>query len=480
MRHLKFFLTRAFTLPLAFAATLVTLTATEIIAQTIPSNVTFRNYFGTMMFNRPLLFAQYPGEDSTHIVLQQSGRIITVRRVGGAWAKTDSASITVNAGTSGGNEQGLLGFAFHPQFTANGKYFVYYIAGSGNGVSVIAQRTAGTTRRPQTDDPQTTILRMSQPYTNHNGGSIGFGTDGKLYVAFGDGGSGGDPGDRAQNLDTLFGKILRLDVDGADAYPSDSTRNYAIPADNPFVGQANRRGEIWAYGLRNPYRWNFHPTSGELWVGDVGQDAAEEIARATKGANMGWKIREGNLCYSPSSGCTSVGLTPAAISIAQPIAQSITGGAFFTGNTTSAFHNVYIFGDYVTDSVWAARVNGDQTATRIHLGFINNIVSFDRDAMGRVFVTSLSSSASVSANNGIVYVLESPDMTPAPVNLRPRTGRSDVKPLNLSELRRTPEAYEWRGLDGRVFEGVSSDFSGTAWVRPKGSDQLAQLVTMVW
>lgn len=464
---------------LAAALGLASLLADNTQAQTIPNTVTFRNHFGTMTFNRPLQLAAYPGEDSAYVVVQQSGRLITVRHRDGAWVKTDSASFTVLAGSSGGDERGLLGFAFHPQFAQNGTYYVHYITGSGNGVTLIAKRTAGAGRRPLTSDPQTTVLHMSQPYGNHNGGSIGFGPDGKFYVALGDGGDGGDPHNLAQNLDTLFGKVLRLDVDGADAYPADTTRNYAIPADNPFVGQAGRRAEIWAYGLRNPFRWSFHPLTGHMWVGDVGQDVSrEEISRIHEGGlNMGWPIREGAFCFRPATGCASEGLTPPARTLTGH-GRSITGGTVFTGDPASAYHGIYIFGDYVSNRVWAMRPSGNSLLDSVVIGQVFNVVSFDRDVHGRVFATSLSNAASVGANNGVVFILESPDMRPAPVSLRP--ARAAGTRLRVEDLRRNPRAYEWRGLDGRLMAAPDAAFRGVAWVRAKGDAGPAQLITRTW
>jgi glucose/arabinose dehydrogenase len=452
-------------------------------AQTIPNNVTFRNYFGTMVFNRPIQFLQYPGEDSVHIVLQQSGRIITVQRQAGDWVKTDSALITVNSGSSGGDERGLLGFAFHPQFTANGKYYVYYITGSGNGISLIAQRTAtGPNKRPQTSDLQTTILRMTQPFSNHNGGTIGFGSDGKFYVAFGDGGSANDPGNRAQNLDTLFGKVLRLDVDGADAYPTDSTRNYAIPADNPFVGMANRRAEIWAYGLRNPYRWSFHPITGQMWIGDVGQNLFEEISRVPgAGANLGWPIQEGAPCFSQSSPnsppatCNTAGHVEPAQTMQRSHANSITGGVVFTGDPASAYHGVYIFGDYGSNHVWAMRPSDGTLNDSVRIGQVINVVSFDRDSRGRVFATSLGTTNNAAANNtGIVYILESPDMVSGPVSLR--HGRRPTAPaIRASDLLRNPGDYTVHGIDGRALRGAPA---GVVLAAKRGAGEVPRLVVL--
>jgi glucose/arabinose dehydrogenase len=465
-------------LALGMAVGLTALAATTANA-VLPYSVTFRNFFGTMTFNRPVHFVPYPGQDSAYVVVQQSGRLVTVRRVNNEWAKTDSASFSVLEGTSGGSEQGLLGLAFHPNYAANRKYYVYYIAsGPGNGFDVIAERIADSTLRPKTADAQRTIFKQADPYNNHNGGTIAFGQDGYLYFGAGDGGDGGDPGNRAQNLDTLFGKFLRLDVSGGDAYPSDTTRNYAIPADNPFVGISGRRPEIWAYGVRNPYRWAFHP-NGQLWVGDVGQDAVEEISRVTKGANLGWKVREGNSCFSPSSGCTSAGMTPAVIAINQPTAQSITGGTFFTGDPASRYHDVYIFGDYITDSVWAARIVNDSVTERVRLGLIYNPVSFNRDHQGRVFAVSLSNTSSIGANNGVVFILESPDMQPGPVSVRPAR-KPGIKAISVADLYRNPDNYVVKTLDGRLIKTGRGSFNGTVFVQKKGTREAPQLLPLTW
>ena len=460
------------------AAAGLLLAAAVLPAQTIPNNVTFRNYFGTMTFNRPVQFLQYPGEDSTHIVVQQTGRIITVQRQGGNWVKTDSAVFTVNGGTSGGNEQGLLGFAFHPQFRTNRKYYVHYMGGTGNGFHMVAERTADVTLRPKSGDPQTTVLRMNDFASNHNGGTVAFGPDGKLYLAFGDGGNANDTPNLAQNLDTLFGKFLRIDVDGQDAYPSDTTRNYGIPADNPFLGQAGRRPEIWAYGLRNPYRWNFHPTTGHIWVGDVGQNLWEEVSRIhTGGLNLGWRVREAAFCFNPSSGCTSEGVTPPARSIQRSHGQSVTGGAVFTGDPTSAYHGVYIFGDYVTDHVWAMRISEGILTDSVRIGQVFGVASFDRDAKGRVFAVSLSNASSVGSNNGVVFILESPDMRPAPVSLR--QGRRATAPtIRASDLVRNPEAYDLRTLDGRAGRREGGLPAGMFLAARKGDPASARLVAL--
>jgi len=449
------------------------LTATETAAQQIPQTVTIRNFFkvgnDSLAFSRPILTKPYPGEDSAFIVLQQNGRIVTVRWMGTAWRKTDSASVTVLGGTNGNDEQGLLGFAFHPNYAQSRKYYLYFEDGtSGSGGSrfnLLVERTAGESLRPATGDPQRTILRLRDPYDNHNGGTIDFDTEGHLVLGIGDGGTiNGDPQNRAQNLDSLHGKFLRFDVNGPDAFPGDTTRNYAIPATNPFAVSGGRP-EIWAYGARNPFRWSFHPVTGEIWLGDVGQWDWEEVTRVPKGANLGWRLREGNVCFDPAQDCPSAGLEPPVLVLPHTQASCIIGGAFFVG-PVSAFNGTYIFGDFGTSRVWAARVQGDTLANLTEIGSVSRLASFDRDRQGRILASSLGS----TATNGRVLVLESPDMVLGPVNLRAdRTMRAArTARVKLSDLRAHPEAYEWRGADGRLL-ATPMTYKGVAFVRAKGS-----------
>ncbi len=395
-------------------ASLLSLLALPAAAQTFPTNVTIRNFFksgnDSLVFNRPIQVKPYPNEDSAFIVLQQNGRILTVRWESGMWRKTDSASVTVLGGTGGNDEQGLLGFAFHPNYAQNRKYYIYYEDGTGGfgnnslRFNLLVERIAGETGRPATNDQQRTILRLRDPYDNHNGGTINFDKEGYLVLGIGDGGSiNGDPENRSQNLDSLHGKFLRFDVDGADAFPDDTTRNYAIPASNPFATSGGRP-EIWAYGARNPYRWSFHPVTGELWVGDVGQWDWEEVSRVPKGANLGWRLREANVCFNPSSGCPSEGLQHPALSLAHSEASCIVGGTFFVG-PVSPFNGAYIFGDFGTSRIWAARVQGDTLVNVTEIGTVNRLVSFDRDREGRILVSAIGT----NATNGRVLVLESPD-----------------------------------------------------------------------
>ncbi len=463
------------TLSLALAA----LVATTAIAQPIPKTVTMRNFFkvGTdsLTFNRPILVKPYPAEDSAFIVLQQNGRIVTVRWNGSAWRKTDSASVTVRGGTSGNSEEGLLGFAFHPNYPQNRRYFTYFVGGTGGGnaprFNILAERTAGSSGRPATGDPQRTILSISDPYDNHNGGTIGFDKEGHLVLGIGDGGTvNGDPENRAQNLDSLLGKFLRVDVDSPDAYPNDSTRNYAIPSTNPFAVSGGRP-EIWAYGARNPFKWSFHPVTGEIWLGDVGQWDWEEVTRVPKGANLGWRLREGNVCFNPAQNCpSSVGLERPVLVLPHTEASCITGGVFFAG-PVSAFNGTYIFGDFGTSRVWASRVQNDTLVDLTEIGTVSRVVSFDRDRKGRILVSAIGT----TATNGRVLVLESPDMVLGPVNLR-AANQALQKPLALATVLANPDRYEILQLDGTKVRGLPT---GVFLVREKGVSGAARVLSVV-
>ncbi len=448
------------------AAAMTLLSALAATGQTIPNNVTIRNFFksgnDSLTFNRPVLVKPYPAEDSAFVVLQQNGRVVTVRWDAGLWRKTDSASVTVLNGTSSINEEGLLGFAFHPDYMQNRKYYVYFVGGTAQArLNVLAERTAGESLRPATGDAQRTILRITDPYDNHNGGTIGFDSEGHLVLAIGDGGTTqGDPQNRAQNRDSLHGKFLRLDVDSPDAYPSDTTRNYAIPATNPFKDSANIRPEIWALGLRNPWKWSFHPVTGEIWVGDVGQSTWEEISRVPKGSNLGWRIREGIGCFNPSTNCQSLSAGFQAPALALPTSQAtcITGGTFYKGDPASPFDGAYIFGDHGSHRVWAARVQGDSLVNLTQIGSVNKVVSFDRDRQGRILATTISPTTGfiISSNIGRVLLLDSPDMPPVSISGRSPNGAEARPAITWAMIRANPGRYVVTTLDGKTVRGVPS------------------------
>jgi len=289
------------------------------------------------------------------LVVEQVGRVRVVR--GGTVGATPFLDI---AGmVTAGGEQGLLGLAVHPD-PADGRAFVYYTAIDGRQV-VASYRTDPSDPDRAVADSEQVLLRMDDQFGNHNGGGLAFGPDGYLYVSTGDGGGGGDPLDSGRRLDTLLAKVLRLDVnaDGAGGVP------YAVPADNPFVGRADARPEIWLTGLRNPWRIRFDDATGDLWIGDVGQGEWEEIDRAPAGVgglDFGWNLMEGFHCYGTDT-CVDDGLTPPVAEYSHDEGCSVTGGAVYRGTAQPALAGWYVFADYCSGRFWVLdpAASGPQT-----------------------------------------------------------------------------------------------------------------------
>ena len=249
-----------------------------------------------------------------------------------------------------GSEEGLLGLAFDPAFTENGHLYVYYTASRPRRV-VISRFSAAADADP---DSERVILQVPQPYANHNGGQLAFGPDGYLYAGIGDGGSGGDPHGHGQDPSTLLGTILRIDVSAID-----SLGGYAVPPDNPFAGSADgARGEVWAYGLRNPWRFSFDRLTGDLWAADVGQWEYEEIDIVRPGLNYGWNVMEGSQCFSPRAGCVRAGLELPVAEYDHDLGCSITGGYVYRGARLPSLSGAYVYGDYCSGRIWALRADG--------------------------------------------------------------------------------------------------------------------------
>jgi glucose/arabinose dehydrogenase len=311
--------------------------------------------------SRPTTITHAPGDESRLFVTERAGRIRIINLETNQVLSTPFLDISsiVNVGTNFGDERGLLGLAFHPNYDENGHFYVYYIGGSFSGFTVVRRYTVSDSN-PNLANPNSafTLLTFNQPFQNHNGGWIDFGPDGYLYIASGDGGSGGDPQNNGQNPNNLLGAMLRIDVDNTD-----SGLNYAIPADNPFKGQSGFRDEIWAYGLRNPWRNSFDRITGELWIADVGQNQWEEINRqsaaSSGGENYGWRCFEGFKTFSSDAGCPA---DPNAGDFVGPIYAypisgqsecSITGGYVYRGCDIPSLQGQYIFGDFCSGQIWA-------------------------------------------------------------------------------------------------------------------------------
>ena len=288
------------------------------------------------------------------------------------------------------NEKGLLGMAFHPRYRENGEFFVYYTpTGTRKPNTIAVSRFRVSKSDPDRADPDSEeqLLTVEHPFWNHKGGTIAFGPDGYLYVAIGDGGLANDPYGNGQNLKTLLGKILRIDVDHRDA-----GKTYAIPKDNPFAGQPDKaQGEIWAYGLRNPWRIAFDRQTGTLWCGDVGQDLWEEIDLITKGGNYGWNVREGVHKFGLHGADPRADIVEPIWEYHHEIGKSITGGHVYRGKKLPELAGCYLYADYVTGKVWALKY--DESAKTVQANYtirgnVMPIMSFGEDEDGESYYTT--------------------------------------------------------------------------------------------
>ncbi len=323
--------------------------------------------------------------DERLFVVEQRGRVQVL--VNGELAAEPFLNITDRV-TSGG-EQGLLGLAFPPDHATTGRFYVYYTDENGN--TVVSRFVAnGNSTDPATEQ---ILLTQEQPYRNHNGGQLAFGPDGYLYIGLGDGGSGGDPHGNGQDLETFLGKLLRIDVSGD---------MYTVPNSNPFVGQGGVRHEIWAYGLRNPWRFSFDSATGDLYIADVGQSAWEEVnlqpAASRGGENYGWNVMEANACYEPRQNCDTSGLVAPVITYPHggEWGSSISGGYVYRGTSAPSLVGAYVFADYVSGRIWTARADNDwQPELLLESGF--RISTFGVGADGELYVADHS--------GGVIYRL---------------------------------------------------------------------------
>lgn len=284
-------------------------------------------------------------------VCEQNGRIRLIDH----GRLLDAPYLDISKKVAGGGECGLLSMAFHPGFARNGLFYVNYTTRAPNLKTIVSEFKVKPGANHADPSTERVILSIDQPYANHNGGCILFGPDGMLYIGMGDGGAGGDPQNRAQSPSELLGKMLRIDVT--------PRRGYAIPKDNPFVGKAGYRSEIWTMGMRNPWRFSFDRKTGELWAGDVGQNLWEEIDILVKGGNYGWNLREGTHAY----GHRKPPKVRAGQQFIEPIkdygrdeGQSVTGGYVYRGTRYPALDGWYIYGDFASGRIWGLKRDGDK------------------------------------------------------------------------------------------------------------------------
>jgi glucose/arabinose dehydrogenase len=330
------------------------------------------------------------GDGSNRLfVVEQSGKVRVIKN--GVLLATPFINIADLLSTGG--ERGLLGIAFHPSYKTNGRFFLYFTRRNDGAVAISEYHRSSSNPDVATRVGAKRIITIGHPYTNHNGGRMAFGRDGYLYIGTGDGGGAGDPGNRAQSLNSLLGKMLRINVNG-----SVGSRNYKIPASNPYVGRAGLN-EIWGRGLRNPWGWSFDKVTGDMWIGDVGQDKYEEVDRSIvstkstsggKGVDYGWRIMEGRHCYNPATGCITAHLKYPVVEYTHSEGCAITGGYSYRGTAVLALYGRYVFGDYCSGKIWTISRTALAPASKVLLtstGF--NISSFGQDEHGELYVLDL-------------------------------------------------------------------------------------------
>ncbi len=322
-----------------------------------------------------------PGDGSERLfIVEQAGRVLVLEDR----AVREVPFLDLSSSVRCCDERGLLGLAFHPDYESNGLFFVNYTDRAGD--TVVSRFSVSSADPNRADiDSEIALLTFDQPFANHNGGHIAFGPDGYLYIASGDGGSGGDPQNNAQSLDNLLGKILRIDVDGSPV---------AIPPDNPFVNDSSARAEIWAFGLRNPWRFGFDRETGDLFIGDVGQNAVEEIdlqpAGSPGGENYGWRRMEGSSCFNPSNSCDTGDLVTPILEYRHDQGCSVTGGYRYRGSRSPGLEGVYVFGDFCSGRIWGATPGaGGEWSFRQLADTDLGIASFGEDEDGEIYAVDL-------------------------------------------------------------------------------------------
>jgi glucose/arabinose dehydrogenase len=329
----------------------------------------------------PLDLQTPPGDRARVFVVEQAGRIRIVR----AGALVDAPFFDISGRISSGGERGLLGLAFHPRYSETGRFYVNYTDPAGD-TRISEFRVSGNADVAD-QGSERELLFVRQPFANHNGGGLAFGNDGFLYIGLGDGGSGGDPMGNGQNLGTPLGKMLRIDVDRGSPF--------GVPTDNPFVARSGAFPAIWAYGLRNPFRFSFDRATGDLYIGDVGQNALEEVdvglSSRRGGENYGWNVMEGDRCFRPSSGCNTAGLTAPVLVYGRDSGCSITGGVVYRGCRMPGYHGTYFYGDYCSGIIRSFRLQGgavtDQRDWTGALGRgIDSVSAFGTDGDGELYI----------------------------------------------------------------------------------------------
>lgn len=339
--------------------------------------------FPGLSFNRPLDI-QHAGDGSGRLFVVEQRGVISVFQNEPETEKSEIFLDIRNRVEDSFNEQGLLGLAFHPEFEDNGYFYVNYTASAPNRTIISRFHVSEEDANRADMTSETELLSYDQPFSNHNGGHISFGPDGYLYIASGDGGSAGDPENNGQNRSSLLGAILRIDVDQIQG-----ELEYGIPDDNPFVeNEEGHREEIFAYGLRNPWRFSFDAETGQLWAGDVGQSNREEINIIEKGLNYGWNIMEGSACFPTGSNCNTEGLEIPVFEYDHSSGdRSVTGGFVYRGSKLPQLTGLYIYADFISGRIWALDISGTEDPVNTELFHADfNIASFGVDEQDEMYI----------------------------------------------------------------------------------------------
>lgn len=355
--------------------------------------------------SQPVLVT-HAGDDSDRLFVVEQGGTVRIVEDGDL---LDTPFIDVSDRINTGGERGLLSIAFSPDYASNGEFYLNYT--NEDGDTVVARYRVGNNPNRGNVASEEVLLTVNQDFGNHNGGQLAFGADGYLYIGMGDGGSGGDPNNRSQTVDTLLGKMLRIDVESNPP----ANANYRIPGDNPFVGEAADPGdripdEIWAFGLRNPWRFSFDRTTGDLYIADVGQGEREEVnfqpANSTGGENYGWSVFEGSASFNENRTIRFGTLTDPVAEYDHDVGRSITGGYVYRGDTPSDLTGTYLYGDFVSGRIWGTKLIDGQWDIKELLDTSHQISTFGEDQDGNLYVADY--------DEGVIYAIIPPTSSTAP------------------------------------------------------------------
>ena len=440
---------------LSFAAIFISYKTPYISGQT-QSQYSVDLAFPNLVFNQPVGIVA-PGDGTNRLfVIEQIGVIRVFEN-----SQTVSGStvfLDISNKVLFGGEQGLLGLAFHPNYEANGYFYVNYVADNPRRTIIARYSVSPNNLNQALENSELVLLEVNQPFSNHKGGQLAFGADGYLYIGLGDGGSGGDPFGNGQNLSALLGKILRIDVNTAS-----QGRNYGIPPDNPYSDNTlDYREEIYAYGFRNPWRFSFDEPTGRLWVGDVGQGQREEIDIVGSGKNYGWNIMEGSLTYS---GGSQIGLELPVWEYGRDDGIAIIGGYVYYGSTLTELYSKFIYGDFGSGKIWALQYDGGALPVNTLLIDTNlSISSFGADTQNELYLCSL---------DGKIYSLKT-NITPSPSPTQPPSSTSP--PTSIPTLNLTPTPT----LSQSPFSSATPQVSSTPKPQSSENDYLLYAIIIVF